>query len=309
MRTKREIKKRISQFIQYRILEETRTRFLRASYFMALTKRDRHAIRFLLVLICITIALRAWGIVRPAKEWGISDLGNPFAMDNTYLGSRFYQEAATHQETRYGNKDALPSRYPSGCSTNRQKSTENRQKDTSEFPYRSRYTPPSYMVKREFTVDLNKADTFDLQELRGIGSVYSKRIIAYREKLGGFAHPEQLREVWGIDSVLYQRIAPSVYVKDPKLRKLKVNQADLYTLKKHPYLDYYQAKEIYLHRLKYGPFSTIEQIRNVNLMDSGTFSRLYPYLSVEKSGDGIGITPHKDEDERITRQHPEDSQP
>ena len=112
---------------------------------MALTKRDRHAIRFLLVLICITIALRAWGIVRPAKEWGISDLGNPFAMDNTYLGSRFYQEAATHQETRYGNKDALPSRYPSGCSTKRQKPTENRQKDTSEFPYRSRSQQGRYL--------------------------------------------------------------------------------------------------------------------------------------------------------------------
>ena len=250
---------------------------------MALTKRDRHAIRFLLVLICITIALRAWGIVRPAKEWEVVDWGNPFAMDNTYLESRFYQKAAIYQETRYSNKDALPSRYPPGCSTNRQKSTENQQKDSSAFPYRSPYTPPSYMVKRKFTVDLNKADTFDLQELRGIGSVYSKRIIAYREKLGGFVHPEQLREVWGIDSLLYQRIAPSVYVKDPKLRKLKVNQADLYTLKKHPYLDYYQAKEIYLHRLKYGPFSDKEQIRHVNLMDSGTFARLYPYLSIENN--------------------------
>lgn len=282
MRTKREIKKRISQFIQYRILGASRTRLLRISYFMALTKRDRQAIRFLLVLICITIALRAWGIVRPAKEWEVVDWGNPFAMDKTYLESRFYQEAAIYQETRYSNKDALPSRYPSG-STNRQKSTENQQKDTSASPYHSRYTPPSYMVKRKFRVDLNKADTLDLQELRGIGSVYSKRIIAYREKLGGFVHPRQLREVWGIDSLLYQRIAPSVYVENPQLRKLKVNQADLYTLKSHPYLDYYQAKEIYLHRLKYGPFSDIEQIRQVNLMDSGTFSRLYPYLSIENT--------------------------
>lgn len=290
MRTKREIKKRISQFIQYRILGASRTRLLRISYFMALTKRDRQAIRVLLVLIAATIALRAWGIVKPAKEWGITELGNPFAMNEAYLETRFYQESHAYQNTRHAGKNA---RYDSNKESTYSKNhgtrdktpiqTENKEQDSSTYRYASRYTPPAYMVKRKFRVDLNKADTLDLQELRGIGSVYSKRIIAYREKLGGFVHPRQLREVWGIDSLLYQRIAPSVYVKNPQLRKLKVNQADLYTLKSHPYLDYYQAKEIYLHRLKYGPFSDIEQIRQVNLMDSGTFSRLYPYLSIENT--------------------------
>ena len=290
MRTKREIKKRISQFIQYRILGASRTRLLRISYFMALTKRDRQAIRVLLVLIAATIALRAWGIVKPAKKWGIAELGNPFAMNEAYLETRFYQESHSYQSTGYADKNA---RYASnkestysknhGTSSKTPLYTGSKRQDSSTYRYANRYTPPSYMVKRKFRVDLNKADTFDLQELRGIGSVYSKRIIAYREKLGEFVHPRQLREVWGIDSLLYQRIAPSVYIENPQLRKLKVNQADLYTLKSHPYLDYYQAKEIYLHRLKYGPFSDIEQIRQVNLMDSGTFSRLYPYLSIENT--------------------------
>ena len=132
-------------------------------------------------------------------------------------------------------------------------------------------------------VELNAADTATLKKVPGIGPYYARQIVAYRERLGGFVRLDQLREVWGIDSLLFQRILPSVYLRQQKPRPLKINQADLYTLRTHPYLDYYQAKEIYLHRLKYGPFSDIEQIRQVNLMDSGTFSRLYPYLSIENT--------------------------
>lgn len=146
---------------------------------------------------------------------------------------------------------------------------------------KSNYVPPSHMVRKTFTVDLNLADTFDLQEIRGIGSVFSKRIVKHREALGGFLHIEQLREVWGIDSALLEKIRPHVYIKSPISHKLKVNEADIKTLKKHPYLDYYQAKEIYLHRMKYGAFKSVEAVREVNLMDSGTFSRIAPYLSVD----------------------------
>ncbi|MBR4803620.1 MAG: helix-hairpin-helix domain-containing protein, partial [Bacteroidales bacterium] len=46
-------------------------------------------------------------------------------------------------------------------------------------------------------IELNTADTSDLKELRGIGSGYAKRIVKYRERLGGFCKPEQLLEVYG----------------------------------------------------------------------------------------------------------------
>ncbi|MDE5761887.1 MAG: helix-hairpin-helix domain-containing protein [Bacteroidales bacterium] len=198
----------------------------------------------LLILLAGMVALRASAVVKPAKMWWASA-----------------EETEILAQLPQNEERALPQRDTVSRST--------------------RYTPPAYMQKRKFSVDLNVADTFDLQEIRGIGSVYAKRIVVHREKLGGFVHVEQLREVWGIDSLTYSRMLPSVYIASPVLRKINLNQADIKTLKNHPYLDYYQAKEIYLHRMRYGDFRSVDEVRDVNLMDAETFARVKPYLSVE----------------------------
>lgn len=197
----------------------------------------------LLILLAGMVALRAGAVMKPAKMWLAS-------AEETEILAQLPQ-AENHHE----NRDTIL------------RST--------------RYTPPAYMQKRKFSVDLNVADTFDLQEIRGIGSVYARRIVAHREKLGGFVQLEQLREVWGIDSLTYARMLPSVYIASPVLRKINLNQADIKTLRNHPYLDYYQAKEIYLHRMRHGDFQSVEQVRDVNLMDAETFARVAPYLCVE----------------------------
>ena len=59
--------------------------------------------------------------------------------------------------------------------------------------------PPE--VKLIFTdtllVDINTADSLDLQQLTGIGPSFSKRIIKYRELLGGYYDIKQVLEVYG----------------------------------------------------------------------------------------------------------------
>lgn len=223
------------------------TLLLRFLHAFAFTKSDRRAIGCLLVLIAFTVFLRAYGLVRPAKEWRVKpEKAAVICLLPPKTLTRSFPE--TQSEIKQENRSRTP------------------------------YTPPTYMIKKPFVLDLNTADTLDLQELRGIGPAYARRIVNYREKLGGFVQVEQLREVWGIDSGLLEKIRTSVYVKEPVLRKLTLNEADLRTLKQHPYLDYYQAKEIYLHRQKYGAFSDLEDLRKVNLMDSGTFERLLPYI-------------------------------
>ena len=223
-------------------LDRLHTRTARLLYRFAFTKSDRRAIGILSFLIVLTVFLRAYGLVSPAKEWRIKD--EPAAMPE---------------------RNVRPER--------------NEKNDNP--PRINTYKPPEYMVKKKFMVELNRADTFDLQELNGIGPTFAKRIIKHRQSLGGFVHVDQLREVWGVDSALMEKIRPHVYVKEAGITKINVNTADLKTLKRHPYLDYYQAKEIYLHRQKYGAFSRVEEIRGVNLMDSGTFARIAPYLSVQ----------------------------
>ena len=224
------------------VKERCRTAARRTACLFAFTRGDRRAMSLLLILLAGMVALRASAVVKPAKMW----LASP---EETEILAQLPQtEERVHADT---------------------------------VSRSARYTPPAYMQKRKFSVDLNVADTFDLQEIRGIGSVYAKRIVAHREKLGGFVHVEQLREVWGIDSLTYSRMLPSVYVASPVLRKINLNQADIKTLRNHPYLDYYQAKEIYLHRMKKGDFRSVEEVRDVNLMDAETFARVAPYLCVD----------------------------
>ena len=134
--------------------------------------------------------------------------------------------------------------------------------------------------KKAIVVDLNLADTIDLQEVRGIGPAYARRIVAYRDRLGGFVHKAQLMEVWGIDSAAYHRIEPGVVLNSPPLRLLNINQLSIQELKKHPYLDYYQAKEIVRHREQYGAFENKSDLKKVNLIDADTYRRIAPYLSV-----------------------------
>ncbi|MDE5735673.1 MAG: helix-hairpin-helix domain-containing protein, partial [Bacteroidales bacterium] len=143
----------------------------------------------------------------------------------------------------------------------------------SRSPYGSPYR------KKTFTVDLNRGDTLDFQELRGIGPAYARRIVAYRERLGGFVDKAQLLEVWGVDSALYARIAPSLELGSGPVRPLYINRLSVQELKQHPYLDYYQAKEIVRYRERYGAFQTPADLRKVNLLDAETCARLAPYVS------------------------------
>lgn len=238
-----------------KLLNRFKTKCLKVLYLFAFTKNDRRAMVILGGLISISIFLRAYGLMRPARAW--------FVETGTGI-SLIHQTTKTIENKMNETKPSI--------STCRKDSTAKK----------SNYAPPSYMVKKHFSVDLNIADTFDLQEIYGIGPTFAKRIIRYRKELGGFVRLAQLREVWGIDSSLFNRITRQLYIQDTNIRKININEADIRTLKQHPYLDYYQAKEIYLHREKFGHFKRVAELKKVNLIDSGTYARIAPYLSTDQ---------------------------
>ena len=130
-------------------------------------------------------------------------------------------------------------------------------------------------------IELNSADTTDLKQLRGIGTGYAKRIVKYREQLGGFAKTEQLLEIYGFSQELYEKVAPNVIIDPEHIRKINLNTASLDQLKRHPYLDYYQAKAIVKYREAGNKFNTINDLLKVNLIYDDTFEKLKPYLSVQ----------------------------
>ncbi|MDO5761000.1 MAG: helix-hairpin-helix domain-containing protein, partial [Bacteroidota bacterium] len=103
--------------------------------------------------------------------------------------------------------------------------------------------------KRKFeyqsiVIDLNTADTLDLQLVRGIGKVFAKRIYNYGKRLGGYHSKEQLREVYGINDTIFRKIASQITLQDSNVRKIDINTDNIKTLSNHPYIDYYLAKAI-----------------------------------------------------------------
>ena len=132
--------------------------------------------------------------------------------------------------------------------------------------------------KKALSFELNSADSLDLVQLYNIGPVIARRILKYRSLLGGYVRKEQLREVYGIDSARYNDIAPHLTVDPSRITPIDINTADIDRLKRHPYLDYYQAKAIIRLREERGAYAGVRDILNIPIIDSETFTRIEPYL-------------------------------
>lgn len=89
------------------------------------------------------------------------------------------------------------------------------------------------------SVELNTADTLELEQLKGIGKVLSVRIVKYRNRLGGFYSIEQLKEVYGINEEAYKTITQQNEIKiDIQLiKKINLKTADFKTMIRHPYFN------------------------------------------------------------------------
>lgn len=127
--------------------------------------------------------------------------------------------------------------------------------------------------------DLNTADTTTLQQIRGIGPVLSKRIVKYREILGGFIHKRQLKEVYGLkDSVLFQMDTLVYLTSSLPTRFVNINIASDETLRSHPYISHKEARAVISYRHQHGPFQVLEDLYNIHLLDSLKIAKIAPYL-------------------------------
>lgn len=130
--------------------------------------------------------------------------------------------------------------------------------------------------------NLNTADTSQLKAIYGIGSVLAKRIITFRDKLGGFNSMEQLREVYKLDSAVIERIQQASFIEVNFVpRKININTAEVKELQAHPYISDKIAKAIAAYRFQHGNFTAVEEIRKVHLIDENLFAKIYPYLAIE----------------------------
>ena len=134
--------------------------------------------------------------------------------------------------------------------------------------------------KKEILIYLNTSDKEELQRIPGIGDYFSKKIVAYREKLGGFERKEQLMEVWHLDAAKYDEIKNYIEIDYGNLTKLSINNASLDELKSHPYINYNVANSIVKMRTQKGSYSQLEDLLDSKLIDRVLFKKIKPYLSL-----------------------------
>ncbi len=149
----------------------------------------------------------------------------------------------------------------------------------SAYDTAHRKTFKPYIPPQPF--DINTADSAQLVAVRGIGPYYAYQIITYRNKLGGFIKPEQLKEVWPLDSVdIAELLKYAQFRPNPDLYKLNINSASEAALMRHPYMPKRMAKLIPAYRLQHGPFQDIGQVLQIKHWKSEDFNRIEPYLTV-----------------------------
>lgn len=135
------------------------------------------------------------------------------------------------------------------------------------------------VVNRSFTaIELNSADSLQLVELPGIGPWFAHRILQYRRSLGGYLQKEQLREVFGIDSVKYLKIEGYFIVEARVQTYLDLNRRTFKELMKHPYMNYELTKAVVNKRERQGFVKSWNELVGLNKGDSLGIKRLKPYL-------------------------------
>ncbi len=134
---------------------------------------------------------------------------------------------------------------------------------------------PSDKMKEGETLALNAADTTALKTIPGVGSYYARKIVKYRERLGGFVSLSQVDEVEGLPAGCSRWFT----LDEVAVRKIRINHASFKELVSHPYLNYEQTKDIVNHIRQYGPISSWRDLRLYKEFSEQDFARLAPYFS------------------------------
>lgn len=136
-------------------------------------------------------------------------------------------------------------------------------------------------IKPKVSFDLNLADTTQLISVYGIGSKLATRIVKYRNSLGGFLNYQQVKEVYGLDSIALVNLEKVSFIDpafSPKL--IPINTATEKELSAHPYIKYNLAKAITTYRFQHGNFQSVEELRKIALVDESFYTRIKPYLTL-----------------------------
>ncbi len=132
-------------------------------------------------------------------------------------------------------------------------------------------------------IELNSADTSQLKKIYGIGPAFAKRIVAFREALGGFHSTDQLKEVYGLEGASLDSVLNYTFLNEPiVIERIDLNTSSKEVLSKHPYINNKQAQLIVSYRNQHGNFNSVDELIEIKALNSSFLNRVKPYLMVQK---------------------------
>lgn len=143
--------------------------------------------------------------------------------------------------------------------------------ENTENSEKKAYTPK---IRIGEYIEVNTADTTELMKIPGIGSYYARQIVRYRNQLGGYVAREQLLE---IDNFPEEAIK-YVEINEDDVQKLRINQLTIAQLKRHPYINYYQARAISDYRRLHGRIQSMSELKLMKEFSSSDIERIIPYV-------------------------------
>ena len=150
----------------------------------------------------------------------------------------------------------------------------------------SKFETIDFKRKEVELLDLNTADTTQLKKVFGVGKKLSERIIKFRDKLGGFVAANQLKEIYGLDSIVAAAVQKKFIVQDNfKPKQLNINTATELELSTHPYISRQLAKAITAYRFQHGNFANVGDLTSIHILTQSEYERVKAYLTVNPSSD------------------------
>lgn len=231
------------------------------SEFFYLRKSDRKVIITLLAVIAVAV-----GVIFFAG--GENDTSNGLTAADTMDTRGYHKDSTRHRVYKERTVYVRTKVVYRDTAYRRGKALPDVEHDSVVVHYQPKIKAGEHVV-------LNTADTTALKTVPGIGPYFARKVVEYGQWLGGYVSVDQLDEIenFPLDAKDF------LVVENAQPRLLNVNKLSLNDLKKHPYINFYQAKAITDYRRLHGPIKSLQDLRLSKDFPPEVIDRLLPYVA------------------------------
>lgn len=242
--------------------------------FLYFSRTESLAVLFILIVILLTLNLNVLLSKRNSSHLTIAENDSLIAAFER-LHDEMKDKRVAAKQTEYSVKE--------NTNDSNHKQSEVSRTSTTDHKNNNRQVgyPKQEKLKDLEFIYLNETDTAQWKKVPGIGSSYAKRIVKYRSLLGGFTSIQQLKEVYGIDDEMFDKITSFIREDvdaENSCEKLRINQLEFKQIIAHPYIDFEQTKAIVNLRRRIGNISSIDELAMLEEFSTEDIKRISPYL-------------------------------